>query len=395
MPTDDALELLRRERDRFAAFSGAAADLLLEVEPEGRIAYAAGAGQLLAGQEPASLVGRSLYDLLAADDRQVCATLTRSIGQGGRLAPVAVRLAGAGAPPAMLGGCVAPDGGGRVFVTLAIAGLPPQQGGSDRGLLSRGAFIDMATLRSAVGSTVDGGSFALAFQPVVDLGSGAVHHLEALARFTEDASPGSIVALAEATGLIAGLDLAVCSRVVSLLAAGAAGQAPVAVNLSGRSLGSQLFRAELLQLVEPGRSLERKLLFEITETAGIADMAAVDELVQTLRRRGFRICLDDFGAGASSLHYLRAFAVDFIKIDGQFGRNAMHEPRERSLLRCIVDFCRENQVQVIAEMIETEAQAALFRELGVLFGQGYLYGEPHLDPARYGVGAPAGRERRQ
>jgi EAL domain-containing protein (putative c-di-GMP-specific phosphodiesterase class I) len=261
--------------------------------------------------------------------------------------------------------------------------------------LVQSAAQRIATLRN----TVDTGAFRLAFQPVVDLADRSVHHLEALARFSKNASTGGVVAFAEASGLITDFDLAVCQRVANLLAEPVTNTVPIAVNISGRSLESKIFCAELEQLLAGLRAPSRSLLIEITETAAVTNIAEVNRLIQGLRAKGFRVCLDDFGAGASSLHYARGFEVDFIKIDGNFAHASIDQPRDRALLQRIVDFCRDVGVQVIVEMIETEEQVALFRKLGARLGQGYLLGEPDFEHAKFTAMAktanpPAGVRRR-
>ncbi len=249
--------------------------------------------------------------------------------------------------------------------------------------LMRSAADRISVLRS----TVDTGAFQLAFQPVVDLNARNVHHVEALARFSDNRSTGGMVAFAEASGLITDFDLAVIQRVGDLVTTGKDTQPPIAVNISGRSLESRIFCAELMQLMESLRAHSRKLLIEITETAAVSEIDEVNRMMQVLRRRGFRVCLDDFGAGASSLHYLRGFEVDFVKIDGKFGRDAIDQPRDRALLRRVIDFSRDIGVEIIVEMIETEEQAAVFRKLGAPFGQGYLFGAADPDLSKFSVAA--------
>src|SRR5262249_37678626 len=99
-------------------------------------------------------------------------------------------------------------------------------------------------------------------------------------------------------------------------------------------------------------------------------------LVSRLRQRGFRVCLDDFGAGSSSFHYLNSFPVDFVKIDGKYVKNAIDSPRDRAFLKAMAQLCHDLDTATIAEMIETDAQAQLMRDLGVGYGQGYLFGKP-------------------
>jgi EAL domain-containing protein (putative c-di-GMP-specific phosphodiesterase class I) len=231
----------------------------------------------------------------------------------------------------------------------------------------------VASFRKAVGAR----EFDLVYQPIVELKTRQMHHLEALARFADTPSPASTVAFAEAVRLIGEFDLAVCARIVDVLEHAPPGQLPVAVNISGGSLDNAGFRKALRSLARSHAALAPLLMFEITESAAIKRLDYANETIQELRQLGFRVCLDDFGAGANSFHYLRGFAVDFVKIDGAFARAAAsNSPRDKSLLRCIAEFCEENRIATIAEMIERESEARSLLELGIGFGQGYLFGRP-------------------
>ncbi len=229
-------------------------------------------------------------------------------------------------------------------------------------------------------STMTDGAFDLVFQPIVELRSRTVHHLEALTRFHAGGSPGSAVAFAEAVRMIADLDLAVCQRVVAMIGERPANAVPIAVNLSGRSLESSIFFGTLLALCKTGRNLARQMLFELTESAVITRVDEVNGRLQALRAAGFKVCLDDFGAGANSFHYLRSFEVDFVKIDGDFGTAASGNPRDARLLRSIAEFCRETGIATIGEKVESEAQAVQFERLGLTHGQGYHFGKPLAHP---------------
>ncbi len=267
------------------------------------------------------------------------------------------------------------------------SGVPPLAGAGVGGDLSGddllGGFFAAAAIRvSRLRNTLQMGAFDVAFQPIVDLATRQVKHSEALARFPGTTSPIETISFAEDVGLIAEFDLAVCTRVIRHLAAAAPEHPPVAVNLSGRSLENPRFVAALTRLLAPHGDLAGQLLFELTESAIITQMNAVDDAIQGLRLKGYKFCLDDFGAGGNSFHYLRSFAVDFVKIDGYFGHAALNNQRDRSFLRYVSGFCRENGVITIAEMIETEEHAESFRALDIDFGQGYLFGEPRIELSR-------------
>ena len=218
------------------------------------------------------------------------------------------------------------------------------------------------------------GEFALVYQPVVALSGRAVHHHEALSRFPGNANTFETIVFSEDLGLVAELDLAVCRRAIEAL-----DQNPgvaLAVNLSGRSVQNEAFRAALGSLVKPLIGLRRRLLFELTESAAVDNLEDASSYLRWLRGLGHAVCLDEFGAGAAAYSYLRRFDVDFVKIDGPFLQAAANGPRERALIRSICVLCKDIGSQVIGEMIEDEAAASLAATLGIDYGQGWLFGKP-------------------
>lgn len=292
---------------------------------------------------------------------------------------------------------------GTRAVPLAAEGLSPVQAtralrfalsafarGGDAALEKAGfagglaGFVASATDRAnALRRTIAERRFRLAFQPIVLLADRVPHHFEALLR--PIATPGSpydqaseFIALAETVGLSETLDWAVVETACE--AARAAAGAQIACNLSGLSLQAPGFRDRLCAMLDAAPDLARRLLVEITETAEIEDEAEARRTVDALRHRGLPICIDDFGAGAAAFRYLRAFRVDFVKVDGVYVANAVESERDRGFIAAMVDLARTVGAQVVAERIETEAQAALMQELGVAFGQGYLFGRPGALP---------------
>ena len=119
-----------------------------------------------------------------------------------------------------------------------------------------------------------------------------------------------------------------------------------------------------------------RLLIELTETAEIADLHEAASSMEQLRSVGVPVCLDDFGAGAAAFRYLRAFGVDYVKLDGEYVRAACKNRRDRALVASMIEIAAKSGAAVVAETIETEAEAALMQELGVSFGQGWLFGRP-------------------
>lgn len=309
----------------------------------------------------------------------------------------------------------------RLEAVLAKAGVPGTVAGSSLALSTEGLSPLQATraLRYALTSFANGGNaaleeegfsgglagfvaqacgraealrraitehrFRLAFQPIVRLSDRSLHHYEALLRPipTQDvalAHAQEFVIFAETVGLSEELDWAVMESVCA--AARNAGDARIACNLSGLSVQSPAFRARLLNLLDAEPALVPRLLVEITETAEIEQEAEAIATVEALRARAMPICIDDFGAGAAAFRYLRTFRVDYVKIDGLYVENARRGAQDRGFLSSMVDLARNVGAQVVAERIETEADAAAMLELGIGYGQGWLFGRPGRLPER-------------
>lgn len=221
--------------------------------------------------------------------------------------------------------------------------------------------------------------FALEYQPIVDLTTGVTHHFEALARFGSR-GPADSIRLAEELGLIEGFDLAVAEKALQQLHRPGFGLTRIAINVSGASLGTDAYVDGLLRLTAASPDIRSRILIEVTETAAVADVEAAARRLSALRRAGIKVCLDDFGVGSASLDYLHRLPADTVKIDGSFVRDISRDQRARDLVAHLVELCGDLKMTTIAEMIETEEQAAAIRMLGVGYGQGWLFGRPAAEP---------------
>lgn len=222
-------------------------------------------------------------------------------------------------------------------------------------------------------------------QPVINLETSRVHHYEVLLRLEGDYSPYEVVTFAEEVGLIPDLDFAVCELAARHLNRSDMAQPlKLAVNLSGHSITNATFVARLLRLLTANRSLGGRLLFEITESARITDLAGVNQVIAGLRRLNHEVCLDDFGAGAASFQYLSALDVDYVKIDGKYVREAGESRRNAVMLKAIATLCADLNIKTVAEMVETAEQVKLMTDLGVGYAQGHYFGRPvilnEIDP---------------
>lgn len=235
-----------------------------------------------------------------------------------------------------------------------------------------------------LGAAISGKTFRLAYQPVVDLASRAVHHFEVLVRFGDDESPFPQIRMAEELDLIEALDFAILERAVSVMAPQP--DLKLAVNVSGRTIISPAYIERAVKLIERHPEISGRLMLELTESAAIDDLQLADGHLQVLRQAGCEVCLDDFGAGAASLAYLQQLHLDVLKIDGRYIRDLQFGSRSATFIKHLVDMCRELDMKTLAEMVETSAVEDAVRRSGVDFAQGWLYGlagdEPVMAPPK-------------
>jgi EAL domain-containing protein (putative c-di-GMP-specific phosphodiesterase class I) len=222
--------------------------------------------------------------------------------------------------------------------------------------------------------TVNKSDFQLVYQPIADLVTGKVSHYEALARFANKEGTAQSVQFIEALGIADAFDLAVAAKVLSLMESDARTHYHVAFNVSGRTIETPASFGMLAAILAKNRKLAPRLLIEITETAAIADLESAGKAVASLRALGYRVGLDDFGAGAASVNYLHAFPVDFVKFDGAMIKKIGSSQRDDALLAGLAKLCADMKVTTIAEWIEDEGLAKAARALGFHHGQGRHFG---------------------
>ncbi|MDA0654676.1 MAG: EAL domain-containing protein [Proteobacteria bacterium] len=228
---------------------------------------------------------------------------------------------------------------------------------------------------------ISSSSFDALFQPIVDLKSRKVHHYEALVRPHQsgvEASPFELITFAEEAGIINEFDLAMVNKVITKIKVGLhrGDSLSIAVNLSGRSIENAAFIKELHTVLKDCGDIRKELMFEVTESAKIGDLESTNNILQAIRRLGHHICLDDFGAGAAAYQYLRALEVDFVKIDGIYVRESLTAPNGKAFLKSMATLCSDLGIETVGEYVETEEVAEFLRQVGVNYGQGYLFGKP-------------------
>jgi diguanylate cyclase (GGDEF)-like protein/PAS domain S-box-containing protein len=243
--------------------------------------------------------------------------------------------------------------------------------------------MDRLQLEVDLRTAVEGDEVELHYQPEIDLATGQLIGFEALARWEHHrlgpVRPDVFICLAEESGLILRLGhqlLRRACREAQTWAPGAEGAAlSVAVNVSAIQLRAA-FVEEVTQTLEETGLHPSRLLLEVTETAAMAQPEVTLPLLEELRRRGVRISLDDFGTGYSSMALLTRVHLDQLKLDRGFVAGIQEGGRDYIVARSIVALGESLEVPVLAEGVETEAQARLLRELRCDQAQGYLFARP-------------------
>ena len=148
------------------------------------------------------------------------------------------------------------------------------------------------------------------------------------------------------------------------------------INLSGKSLGDEKFLPFVIDQFQMSGLDATKVCFEITETAAIASYSQANRFINALKELGCKFALDDFGTGLSSFGYLKHFPVDFLKIDGSFVKEILHDPIDREMVRSINEIGHLTGKQTIAEFAENEEIITMLRGMGIDYAQGYGVSEP-------------------
>jgi len=224
--------------------------------------------------------------------------------------------------------------------------------------------------------------FELLAQPIVSLGAAGPPQYELLLRMRDRHGdlipPASFLYIAERLGLIRDIDRWVAGTAIDMLAGqlGPGCDLRLEVNLSGHSIGDeQLLEIVERRLRETGVQADR-LIFEITETAAVANIARAAAFAEHLSALGCKFALDDFGAGFGSFYYLKHLPFDYLKIDGEFVRHCAENETDRLLVSAIVQIARGMGKHTIAEYVTNQEVVDVVTRLGVDYGQGFHLGRP-------------------
>ena len=301
--------------------------------------------------------------------------------------------------------------GERVFVSASVGVAPHGPSDPDRGeaLLGRAdaAMYEAKRLGKARYATYDPAiqarrrsrlrmvndlraalereEFVLQYQPKVDLKTGAVDHVEALARWHQPRRglllPAEFIPLAEETGLIVPLGRWVleeaCAQVRCWQDLHPRTQPVVAnVNLSAKQFRQPDLAAEVAEVLEKTGLDPACLELEITERVLMEDAPATGAVLEKLKALDIKVAVDDFGTGYSSLSYLKRFPVDTLKIDRSFVSGLGTDLEDEVLVSGVLGLAHALGLRVVAEGVETEQQVASLKKIGCDLAQGYYFFRP-------------------
>jgi EAL domain-containing protein (putative c-di-GMP-specific phosphodiesterase class I) len=238
-------------------------------------------------------------------------------------------------------------------------------------------------LETALRKALQEGGLRLHYQPQIDMASGQLYGVEALARWTHaelgEVSPARFIPLAEECGLIADLGRwalgEACRQLAQWRTQGLAVPA-VSVNLSPSSFHNLDLPRMIADTLDRNALAPQDLTLELTESILLDTNPSTMKTIDEVHAHGVRLSMDDFGTGYSSLSYLRRLPVSELKLDRSFVADLEHDEAARALSSAILGIGKSLHLTVVAEGVETATQNVMLREQGYPVAQGFLFSRP-------------------
>jgi diguanylate cyclase (GGDEF)-like protein/PAS domain S-box-containing protein len=229
---------------------------------------------------------------------------------------------------------------------------------------------------------VENNNFVFHYQPIVNTETQQVDTYEVLIRMLDDNGqlimPGGFLPAAERFSLAPSIDLWVIEHAIEELSIRRKENPRLrfTVNLSSQSLSSDTLVESINMALNRFGVDPQCLMFEITETAVIEDLAAAENCIQGIKKLGCKIALDDFGSGFASFACLQQLSIDVLKLDGRFIRNLNKNHADLKVVKAMCEMGHALDLLVIAEFVENEQVFNLLQNIGVDYAQGYYLGRP-------------------
>jgi diguanylate cyclase (GGDEF)-like protein/PAS domain S-box-containing protein len=230
---------------------------------------------------------------------------------------------------------------------------------------------------------ISNGHFHLVFQPQIDIQENRLAGLEVLLRYTHPkigmVSPGEFIPMCEKLGIIDEVTEWVMYEAFTQQKEwkeSGYGEISMAINISPTTLENNNFLQTVQYHLNQFKTNPETIEFELTEDAFMHNMEYVGEILASLNRMGIKISLDDFGAGYSSLKYLKDLPIDKVKVDRSFIMGIPHQEKEKAIIESILDLTHRLHGEVICEGVETEEQLSFLRRKGCRLVQGFYFSKP-------------------
>ncbi len=338
-----------------------------EADPTATIARVSGA-------EFAVLVPQGRGEALAAD---ICIRVDRPFMIGGQIVAIGCRIG-------VVESAVGEDSVGllrRASLALAEARMSGTSAVRAIGADDDGEALFDATLETDLRRALDDQEIEVLFQPQIEVSSGKMIGVEALARWRHpdhgDLGAATLFAVAGRSDYLVTLSQHVQHRALATAAAWpvALSELRLAINLTANDIAMAGFAESFLATVDASGFPRARLTVEITESGLIDNLERAADVFATLRAGGVRVAIDDFGTGYSSLAWLKALPLDYLKIDKDLAQDIAGTTRDRIVVRGVIDMARSLGLAVVAEGVETEEQLALLAAEGCNYWQGFLFSE--------------------
>lgn len=274
---------------------------------------------------------------------------------------------------------------GRLHGLVEPIGDPPDAGAAVRDLFARRSR-SVAALSRELPTALAAGDIDVVFQPQVELASGRITGVEALARWTHsrlgEVGAETLLAAAARAGRSGEVSAYLQARALTVAAGWPKALEPlrIAVNVAAEEIAVEGFVRRVLDRIDASGLARSRVTVEVTESGLIERLDIAAALLAELRAAGCRIAIDDFGTGYSSLAYLNALPVDYLKLDKTLTAGIAGNDRDRVVVRGVIDMATSLGMDVIAEGVETTEQRDLLAEAGCRLFQGYLCA-PGVDSA--------------
>ena len=224
--------------------------------------------------------------------------------------------------------------------------------------------------------------FKLAYQPIVNATTGDVAMYEALLRMSDTTTgelitASHLVPISENLGLVRLIDRAVMQMIVKTLNTHPV--AKLSMNVSGTTAMDPRWHSQLLEILAANSEVAPRLTVEVTETVALSNIPSTRQFVESLRKLGANVAIDDFGSGFTSFRNLRDLPVNIIKLDGSFCQDLRNNNENEYIVRSLIDLAGKFKIKTVAEWVQQPEDAEALRSWGVDYLQGNLFGTASME----------------